>query len=381
MKESKDPVSEVAEDRPTEEERRRANETIGAFLLPSFATRVLVGAGGLSATLLVVVLVGRAMVGASVMTNMLVAVVAVVGLGSFVGNSGILSFGHVGFVALGAYVSGVLTMPVAIKSSALPELPSWLATITFPLPLALIIALVVVAICALIFGIAIARPSGYAAAIATLGVLVVVRSMLIGLDNFTRGSQTFYGVPRETTFTVALVCAVAAIVAARIFRESPHGQQLRAAKDDELAARASGANVGRLRLEAWVLSAVLSGLAGVLLAHLITAFSPRQFYLSLTLTYLVMLIIGGAGTVSGAVAGAIIVMFVREALRGAESGFFIGSIEVPAFFGLAELVLALGMLLVLYFRPDGVVGVREPDEMLIDALNRRKGRRRIGSDV
>jgi branched-chain amino acid transport system permease protein len=306
------------------------------------------------------------------MTNLLISVVAVVGLGVFVGNSGILSFGHVGFVALGAYASGLLTLPPSIKETALPELPAWLARVSLPFPLALVVALVVVLVVALIFGVAITRPSGYAAAIATLGVLVVVRSMLIGLESFTRGSQTFYGVPPETTFMIALVCALAAIGIARLFRESSHGLQLRAARDDELAARASGVNVARLRLEAWLLSALLAGLAGVLLAHLITAFSPRQFFLPLTLTYLVMLIIGGAGTVSGATAGSVLVMLISEGLRGAESGFSIGPIEFPQFFGLAQVVLAVGMLVVLRVRPAGLIGGREPDEMLIDRLIRRR---------
>ena len=332
--------------------------------------RAIVGGILVSVLLLGTVLLGLSLIGRAAITNGLISLIVVVALGVFTGNSGILSLGHVGFVAVGAYVGGLLTMPAPIKAAALPDLPQWLSEMVLPFPVAMAVAVGVVAVIALVFGIAVARPSGFAAAIATLGVLVVVRSGLVGLDTFTRGAQTFYGVPRETTLFLALGVAVAVILMARLFRESKTGLRLRATRDDELAARSFGANVAGLRFRAWMLSAIIAGAGGVLMAHFITAFSPNQFFLSLTLTYLVMLIVGGAGTVFGAVFGAMAITIGTEMIRGAESGFTLGPVEFPAFFGLPEFLLALGMLLVLFFRPQGVFGVREPDEAIVQFLMR-----------
>jgi branched-chain amino acid transport system permease protein len=338
--------------------------------------RALVGALVLNLLLVLGITVASQFVGSAVIISMLIAVVIVVALGSFVGNSGVLSLGHVGFVALGAYVSGLLTIPPEVKATALPKLPTWLQQIELPLPLATLAAVVVVAVAALLFSPVVTRPSGYAAAIATLGVLVIIRSALIWMDPLTRGSQTFYGVPRLTTVPVALAVACGTVVLARLFRESASGVLLRATRDDELAARAFGANVARLRLQAWLLSAMLAGVGGSLMGHFITAFSPAQFFLPLTLSYLVMLIVGGSATVAGAVLGAAGIVLATEFLGRLETGFTIGPLDFPTFFGLPQLVLAVLMILVLYVRPQGLIGVREPDETIVATVGARSLRRK-----
>lgn len=343
--------------------RRVAHRVAQAVDRP--VVRSLVGSAVVAVLLLALTPIGLATVGASVMTNIFINIVAVVGLGIFAGNAGILSFGHVGFMALAAYVSGLLTTPAAIKATIVPNLPSWLGSAELPFLAALVITVLVVSTFALLVGIAIVRLSGYAAAIATLGLLVVIRSVLLGARDLTAGAQTFYGLPTVTNLPIALAFAIGAVAVARLFRESLSGLQLRSAREDELAAVSFGADVQRLRLRAWVISAAVVSVAGVLLAHFITAFSPREFFLPLTFEFIVMLIIGGMATVFGGVGGAILVMIVTELLRGADAGLTIGPIQLPAFFGLTQVVLALAMLLVMYFRRQGLFGTREPDEWLL----------------
>jgi branched-chain amino acid transport system permease protein len=338
--------------------------------------RGILGSLFLSAVVAIGALIGVVAFGTGVVTTMLIAIVAVIGLQVFFGNSGILSFGHAGFVALGAYASGILTMDPAIKATTLPDLPAWLAGVALSFPFALLVTGLLVGAVAAAIGAVIVRLGGYSAAIASLGVLVIVHAVLLGVPSITRGAQTFYGIAPMTDFTMALAVGVAAVCVGRLFRESRAGLQLRASREDELAARSFGVNVRLRRLQAWTLGAAMAGISGALLAHFITAFSPKQFYFALTFNYLVMLIIGGPATVAGAVGGAAIVIVITEVLRGPEAGFQIGSFSFGPFFGATQIILALLMLLVMYFRRDGLFGLREPDELLIEWLDKRHKRRR-----
>jgi len=312
--------------------------------------------------------------------NFLIAVVAVVGFQVYSGNSGILTFGHVAFVGIAAYASGILTMPPAIKEQALPNLIPALSQVELPLGLAVIGALVVVAFVALLFGVPFSRLSAAATPIATLAMLLITYVVLVGAADITRGSQTFYGVPPLTGMGVAVAAAILAILVARLFRESVPGLRLRASREDELAARSTGVDVARLRLVAWMLSALVVGLSGVLLAHNLTAFSPKQFYLTLQFALVAMLVVGGSTTVTGAVGGTFLVSLLLELARRAESalnGLAIGPIVLPQVFGLQEITLGLVILAVMYRRREGLFGRLEVDEMLARWWT---GRRNGGND-
>jgi len=284
----------------------------------------------------------------------LINLVAVLGLGLFSGNSGILSFGHVAFIGIGAYASAILTLPLATKATALPHLPAFLATLEWGLPLAFFASLAIAGVVGVIAGLPIVRMGGAAAVIATLGLLLIVHGILIGATDFTRGSNAFLGVPRLTGIWTALVVAVGAVFTARWFRDSRFGRQLRASREDETAARAIGVDVPRRRLLAWTLSAIVAAASGVLLAHFLGAFSPSKFYFDDTLALLTMLIVGGMTTVSGAFFGTIAVTLTVEVLRRTESGVDIFGWQTPELFGLTQAGLCALILLVMYRRPAGI---------------------------
>jgi branched-chain amino acid transport system permease protein len=294
-------------------------------------------------------------------TLFLINLIAVVGLGIFSGNSGILSFGHVAFIGLGAYVSGLLTLPLATKATTLPHLPAILAHTEWGLPAALLATVILVGIFGALIGIPIMRMGGAAAVIATLGLLLIVHGIIIGASDFTRGSNAFLGVAKKTDIWAALVLAVPIVLLARWYRDSRRGSQLRASREDELAARAIGIDVVKARLGAWIISAVICAAAGALLAHFLGAFSPSKFYFDDTLTLLTMLIVGGMTTVSGALCGAVVVTLTIEILRRLEAGFDLFGWRTPEVFGLTEAGLCLMILLVMYRRPAGLL-VREIGE-------------------
>jgi branched-chain amino acid transport system permease protein len=297
--------------------------------------------------------------GQRLMTLFCVNVCAVLAFQVFSGNTGVVSFGHTAFMGVGAYVSAWLTMPAAIQKTALPNLPLWLAGHELAFPIAILAVLAAGLLLGLLSGMPIARLGGASASIATLGFLIIVYSVLAASRDFTRGNQTFYGVPRVTDVVMALSFACIFVIVARLFKDSSIGLMTRATRDNETAAVSVGVNPRRMRYAAWVLSGGMAAVAGALYGHMLGAFTPKDFYFHLAFTYVAMLIVGGMNTVTGAVAGVGLVMFIQELLRNFERGFDIGPLHVPEIFGLPIVGVSLAMLFVLWWRPAGLMGRNE----------------------
>ena len=294
----------------------------------------------------------------------LINLIAVVANGLYSGNSGIMSFGHLGFMGVGAYLSSILTMQPALKATVLPNLPMFLGQAHMGLTAACIVSMLVVGVFAFLVGVPISRLTGSAASIATLAFLVIVHSVLNGAKDFTRGSQTFFGVERLISLPSLVIWVAITIFVARLFRDLPVGLELRAAREDELAARAVGVNIARRRLAAWVVSAMMMAVAGAMIAHFLGAFSPKKFFFVDTFSILAMLIIGGIGSVSGAVLGTAVVTVVMEVARRIEEGPLLPDLGLPQVFGLTQLALGIGILLVMYRRQGGLCGLTEIDQWL-----------------
>src|ERR1700677_2446941 len=289
----------------------------------------------------------------------LISLIAVVGLYVFVGNSGILSFGNVAFMATGAYVSALLTMKSAAKPVFLPDLPQIIAAAEWPaLPGALAGGAVAAAV-ALGVGWPLIGRLGVLASIATFAVLVVGNVVFGNWTSVTGGQNSLMGLPAYVDLWTALGWAIAALVIAFAYQETRSALLLRASREDEAAAQASGVNVVRQRLRAFVVSAFLSGIAGVLLGHFLGIVRVENFYLDLTFLIVAMLLIGGRGSLTGAVAGTIVIALLTEGLREAEIGFQIGAVSIAAPAGTGDVILALLMLIIILFRPDGIAGGRE----------------------
>jgi branched-chain amino acid transport system permease protein len=292
-------------------------------------------------------------------TQALINLVAVIGLYVFVGNSGILSFGNVAFMAIGAYVSALLTMKSAAKSVFLPDLPQIIAAAEWPAFLGALAGGAVAALVALVIGWPLMRLSGVSASIATFAMLVVANVVFGNWTSVTGGQNSLMGLPAYVDLWTALGWAIAALVIAFAYQETRSALLLRASREDEAAAQASGVNVVRQRLRAFVVSAFLSGIAGVLLGHFLGIVRVENFYLDLTFLIVAMLLIGGRGSLTGAVAGTIVIALLTEGLREAEIGFQVGATNIAAPAGTGDVILALLMLIIILFRPDGIAGGRE----------------------
>ena len=290
--------------------------------------------------------------------NALVNVVIVVALYVFIGNSGVLSFGHISFVAVGAWAAGVLSMPVEEKPAIMPNLASLLRDHTIGNIWSLALAAAVGAAFALVAGLPLMRLSGLGAGIATFGVLEITHNVLRYWEKIGPGLNTFSAVPETTGLLQASVGAGLAVVVAFAYKRSRFGRLLSATREDAAAARAVGVSVYRQRLIAFVLSGALAGFAGGLYVHLLPV-NTESVYLNLTFLTLAMLVIGGATSLWGAVVGALAVSAVDSFLAEAESGIHVfgQSLDLPA--GTRIVVVGALMALVLILRPAGLTGGRE----------------------
>jgi branched-chain amino acid transport system permease protein len=289
----------------------------------------------------------------------IISLIVVVGLYTFVGLSGVFSFGHIGFMAIGAYGSGLLVMDPQFKGRLLPDLPNWLGTAHWESLPATLFGGLLAAVFALIIAAPIVRISGLTASLAMFAVLLIVNVVIRNWEGLTAGTKALGPIPTTTTRDRALVYAVIAIFVAFVFQQSRFGLKLRTSREDEVAARAIGVSVARERGVAFVLSAFIVGVAGALQGQLLNSFSPDAFFLSATFFTIAMLVVGGFTSLSGAVVGSIAVTAVGEGLRRIEAGVDIGPTTVDAPSGLRELGIALLILVVLAIRPTGIMGGRE----------------------
>lgn len=276
------------------------------------------------------------------------------------GFTGVFSLGHVGFMALGAYASAILTLPLHEKQEYLPNLPTWLAGThfdfrlgSFPLGFlaATLIAALLVSLVALLVGLVLMRLSGHFVAVATLGFLVIIRVLLFNADNLTRGSRTFSNVTPYTNLWWVWAWALLTIYIVWRIKHSPMGRAMYAQREDRWSAQSIGIEVMPPRLFAFVVSAFFTAVAGSLYAHFITSFSPTVFYFDLTFKVITMLVVGGMGSVSGSIVGTVLIVGLSEALRRIE--------DPTQLYGISGIVLAVLFILIIIFRRDGLLGQRE----------------------
>ena len=288
----------------------------------------------------------------------LVKVSIVVALYLFIGNSGVLSFGHIAFVALGVWTAGVLTVPEGQKDAIMPGLAHYLLHTNVGNIASLALAAGVGLVFAFVVGLPLMRLSGLAAGIATFGVLEIVNNVLRYWQSVGPGLNAFSSVPQTTGIWQAAIGALICIVVAYAYQRSRFGRQLRAAREDPAAASAAGISIYRQRLLAFALSGGLAGLAGGLYVHLLPI-EIDSLYLDLTFITLAMLVVGGSGSLLGAVVGALAISGLDSFLSASENGVDVFGLQIDLPTGTTVIVIGTLMAVILVLRPSGLSGGRE----------------------
>ena len=271
------------------------------------------------------------------------------------GNMGEFSCGHAGFMAVGAYVSSVLSVALFVKSAAFgdPLLSPHLAVWIFPL------VLLAGAVAASLVGLLVAIPSfktrGDYLAIITIAAAYIVKSTIenIGIIGGARGFMGMSSVMRAMNDTANLPWIMIWVVLGTIFSVwlirrfiySTFGKGVDAISQDEIAAEIMSVNTDRVKLVAFMVSCGLAGLAGGLFAHILGYVNPGSFTILKSTEVMVMVYLGGMGSLSGSVLSAILITLLMEALRPLQIVKWV--------------VIPLLLVLLMQFRPEGIMGRRE----------------------
>jgi len=299
-------------------------------------------------------------------------IILAVSLNLITGFTGQFSIGHAGFMAVGAYSSAYLTVYYAQtwEHSLAGIVGATLAHILIFL-LAILVGSIVAALAGLIVGIPSLRLRGDYLAIVTLGFAEIIRIVILNIDKV--GGATGFTVPGYTNFLWVGTFAVITIVIVYNIVHSDIGRALVSIREDELAAEAMGINTTRYKVLAFVISSALAGMAGVLFGHFTSFLSTNDFQFIRSFEIIIMIVLGGMGSLTGAVLGAIIITFLPELLRTLgprlESllNATIGANNIPAsvhtfLLQLANyrlVIFAALLILIMLTRPQGILGTRE----------------------
>jgi len=268
------------------------------------------------------------------------------------GFTGLFSLGHPAFMAVGGYVAAILTFPVARKAMLLPALPAWLAAQQWPLLPALILGGLSATLAAFLVGFPVLRLKGHYLAVATLGFLIILQVLITNMESFTRGPLGLNGLPMMTNLWWVYLWVVITVYICWKVKHSSLGRSMLAIRENEMAAECLGVSLTGTRIMAFALGAFFAGVAGGLWAHLVTVITPTSFSVVMTFNLVVMVVVGGSGSITGATFAAVMLTLVAEFLRPLE--------ETMEAYGISEVIIAIGLLLILIFRPQGIFGSQEP---------------------
>lgn len=272
------------------------------------------------------------------------------------GFSGLFSLGHPAFMAIGGYTTALLTFSLEKKPLFLPDLPQWMVSLHLPFFPALLIGGCFAAVVAIALGICVLRLKGHYLAVATMGFLIIVQVLLNNAESITRGPLGLNGLEEFTNVYWVMAWVVITIYICWKLKFSSLGRSMLAVREDEMAANSLGVNIFYTRNFALTVGAFFAGIAGGLWGHLVTAVTPGSFSLIMSFNIVVMVVVGGTGSITGSIVAAILFSLTNECFRPIEEYFGV--------YGLGEIVTSLILILILIFRPSGIFGTNEPDFVL-----------------
>jgi branched-chain amino acid transport system permease protein len=295
------------------------------------------------------------------LTQVAIFIILAVSYNLVVGICGQLHLGPNAFITLGAYTAALLTLTPAEKELIfLVEPLIWpLNQVTFSFFWALLAGGLVAAAFGFLTGFPVFRVRGDYLAIVTLGFGEVVRVLANNFQSLTNGSLGIKGLQPYTSLWWAWGLVVVTVAVVQALKNSGYGRALAAIRQDETAARAMGVNTFQHLLLAFGLSAFFFGVGGALLAHLITTISPSLFTFFLTFNLLIIIVVGGLGSTTGAVLSACLFTVAGEWLRFVEEPQVVLGFHVPGIPGMRQVIFSLALLLVIMFFRQGLLGRRE----------------------
>lgn len=296
-----------------------------------------------------------------ILNNMAIFITLAVSYNLVNGICGILHLGPNAFITIGAYTSALLTMSQAEKQMSFIIDPLiWpLSVMHAPFVVSLLAGGLLAALFAFLISFPVFRVRGDYLAIVTLGFGEVVRVLCNAFQGITNGPLGLKGLTPYTNLWWTWGTAVVTVILVTRLINGSYGRAMKAIREDEVAARAMGVDPYKHLLLAFLVSAFFSGVGGGLLAHLITTISPTLFTFFLTFNLLMMIVVGGLGSTTGAVLGAMLFTWGGEALRVVEQPIDLGFIQIPGIPGMRMVIFSLILMLVILFVRRGIMGRSE----------------------
>jgi branched-chain amino acid transport system permease protein len=292
-----------------------------------------------------------------VLTYIGINIILAVSLNLINGYTGQFSLGHAGFMALGAYASAAVTYYGAPVIAGLTG--GFPGTDTVLFLFGLVVGGLVAALAGLLVGIPSLRLRGDYLAIATLGLGEIIRVVILNLD-FVGGARGFTGIPERTDLAWVYLGAALTILVVHRMVASTRGRAFLAIREDEIAAEAMGIPTTRYKVIAFVVGAFFAGLGGGLFAHSVTYLHTNTFQFLKSIEFVVMVVLGGMGSITGSVIAAAVLTVLPELLRAAQE--------------LRMVIYSLLLIILMVARPEGLLGLREIRVSRI-APRFRRGRR------
>ena len=267
----------------------------------------------------------------SMLMDVGIAIIMATSLNLTTGMLGQLALGHAGFMAIGAYTAALVTKHMAVD-------------IALSFPLGLIAGGLMAAAFGIVIGVPALRVQGDYLAIITLGFGEIIRVIINNLP-FTGGAMGLIGINRATTFSYVYVVMVLIVISLFTLGRSRHGRAIISIRENEVAAESTGIPTTRYKIFAFTLAAFFAGIAGGLYAHKMGTLSPATFDFNKSIEYLVMVVLGGMGSLTGSIVAATVLTMLPEMLR------FLADWRM--------LIYSIVLILMMLFRPKGLLGTLE----------------------
>ena len=289
---------------------------------------------------------------------------AIIGLSMNLTNgfAGQFSLGQAGFMAVGAYVVGVFTVPVELRPNVFYAEPMnpLIADIQMPLWLALLVGGLLSALIAFLIGWPVLRLRGDYLAIATLGFSEIIRIVITNAQSWTNGALGIKDIPALNDVRYIFIATAITFVFVTCLINSSYGRAFKAIREDEIAAEAMGVGLFKHKCMAFMISAFFAGIGGGLYATLLGTVDPKNFLFTLTYNFLLIIVLGGMGSITGSMLGSIIVTAGLEYLRVFDEPLELFGMAIPLFRpGFRMVIFSVLLMACVLFWRKGIMGTNE----------------------
>lgn len=277
------------------------------------------------------------------------------------GFTGMFSLGHAGFMAIGAYTTAICTMSISSKQMNffMKPIAKPLSTLVMPFFPALLLAGIFTAVVGFLIGAPALRLKGDYLAIATLGFAEIIRVIFTNTQSITNGALGLKGIPSFTNLWWSFGTAIVTLFILISLINSSYGRALKAIREDEIAAESMGIYLFKHKMIAFVIGAFFAGIGGGLLGNLLGTIDPNMFRFTLTFNILLIIVLGGLGSLTGTVISAFIITIAGEALRFLDEKINLGFVTIKGVAGLRMVVFSALLMVVILFYRNGLMGTRE----------------------